>query len=126
MLRMNLASAFVFLVAAGAEAREVRFQKAVSPSRLRVELQAAGFDVQDLSCLRVRNDVRNHCVLVLPNTERRDPSSVISAHKFQDPAAAGEARRTEIRRLRQKLADRTITADEKDVLLGLMLDELGY
>jgi hypothetical protein len=106
----------VCLAAVSASAKEHRFDKKIEPFALQQELKAAGFQVRDISCLGTA------CILRLEDSERKNPKSVIDAHKWEDPQEKRKRELDALRALRDKWKAGTITPAEKDELLRRFIE----
>lgn len=92
----------LLLLASTVSAREYRFTKEVNGLRLFSELQAAGFNVISMtSC--------PNCVLLMPDSETKDPYVVIAAHVPIDKRSRRQALVDELKALDAKLADGSAT-----------------
>jgi hypothetical protein len=107
------------LLSSLASAREFAFKRSANPAELQKELGAAGFLVNAVMCSG------QDCRIIMPNSETKNPTPVINAHVYSAPLRKSQIRRSQIAVLRGKLSAKTITTDERDALLELLIDELG-
>ncbi len=101
------------LFALPARAREVQFERMVNPSLLKQELISSGFAIDYIQAnIRIGGGV-----IVMPDSETKDPSAVIAAHIVPDTEGARTTARTQAIALAKKLKAGTASAAEKDALL---------
>ena len=123
-MRVFLTAIGLFLAVVGlASGREFRFKKQVNNDRLIEELRIAGFDV-DVKKGHFINCAGDSCLMVYADSEKKDPAAVVAAHVYADPIQARMRREGEMRALLGKLKAKTITPDEKDRLLGWLVERL--
>jgi len=96
------------------------FNKQVNSQILEQELKDAGFLVNSIFCAGTK------CTIRFGPSETKDPTSIITAHIYIDPAGEYGALQTDIRSLAVKLRANNITAAEKDRLLDKMLQHMGF
>ena len=68
-----------------ANAGQFKFNKQVNSYALQNELKAKGFNVESIQCLNTE------CVIYFNPGEKKNPSEVIKAHKYVDPAIKQKA-----------------------------------
>jgi hypothetical protein len=101
----------LLLLCAPLDAREVRINKKTNIERLEADLRAAGFQIEYSACAEAS------CTMVLPDSEKKDPSAIIAAHTYIDPAIEKDR----MRLLAKKWKDGAITDAEKDELLKFLV-----
>lgn len=106
-----LAALLVALMEVQAFGAVVKFDKKVNPGKLRKELEAASFLVENLRC------DGSACTLILAASEKKSPSAIIAAHVSIDPELERRRERAELRSLAEKWKAGTITGPEKDHLI---------
>lgn len=94
-----------------AGAAEFRFKKKVDVGALHAQLAAAGFAVKGVTCREL------DCVATFADSETRDPSSIVSSHRWEDPLANRRAELAALRNLVAKWKAGTISPAEKDDLI---------
>lgn len=94
----------------------VKFDKQVNPGKLRKELEAAAFQVENLRCAGTA------CTLVLAGTEKKNPAVIIAAHVIPD--ADLDRRRDDLRGLIKKWRTTGLTPAEKDDLLIRLAEQV--
>lgn len=94
-----------------AEAKQLEFRKKVNTGRLHKDLVAAGYKVVGISCADER------CLLDLSEDEKKNPTQIINSHVYVDESVMGKAVVEDIRSLALKLKNKTITQEERDLLL---------
>lgn len=99
------------------QARDFNFTKKVEAGTLQKELEAAGFNVGYIQCAGDR------CRIHMPDSEKKNPTSVVNAHVYVNPFKRAEGRRAEAKALARKLREKNISPEEKDLLL-VRLSEL--
>lgn len=99
-----------------ASAAVVKFEKEANPGKLRKELEAASFKVENLRC-----DGKD-CTLILAASEKKNPAAVIAAHSFA--ADAPVRHRDELRALIKKWRGGGLSAAEKDDLLIRLAEQV--
>ncbi len=104
------------------EAREHRFKKKIVPHKLHAELRAGGFAIERIECFGQEFD---DCRAIFPDAEKKDPTSVIQAHVYEDLRAERLASRNEAILLVKKLKAQDIANAERDRLLYLMAKMLA-
>lgn len=106
------AIALIIMLCSGAQARVFNYAAKGSPSAIEKNLRDAGFTVDYTIC---RNE---KCELHMPDSERKDPTPVVSAYK--DPKIEQAKDIQTIRKLLAKWKAESISPAEKDQLLLLM------
>lgn len=113
-MKTALLAALFLVLQAQAQAAETKFNKQVNPGKLRKELEAASFKVENLRCDGTA------CTLVLAAAEKKNPDSVIAAHVFVDR----EQRRDALRALIKKWRAGGLSAAEKDDMLIRLAEQV--
>lgn len=113
---MPLATLLVVMMEAQALGAVVKFDKQVNPGKLRKELEAASFQVENLRCDGTA------CTLILAGAEKKNPAAIIAAHVFPD--FDRERRRDDLRALIKKWRTTGLTPAEKDDLLIRLAEQV--
>lgn len=102
-----------------APAGNFSFTKKINPDVFQSQLISAGFNVDHISCSG------DHCWIAWGSGgEKKDPTPIITAHVYADPIVEDKKDREQISLLGAKLKAGTITPQEKDQILLLMLKVL--
>lgn len=108
----------ISLTSLSAAAREYKFKKQVDPGVLQKQLMDAGFAVQYVACSR------DDCKIVLANGEKKNPKTIVDSYKYVDPRLEMNVKRQRLVALYGKLIDRSITQDERDETMRIVIEHL--
>ncbi len=110
----------LLLLAPCAQARTVKFNKAVDISRLEKDLRAAGFSVSSTYCLGTK------CEIYMPDSETKSPTAIIAAQpKPIDRELERADVLAELEILEEKLDGGSLTAAEIRRMFKIILKLMG-
>ena len=98
-----------------------KFNKKIISHELQEELISKGFNVDTITGLKDA-----HEIVWGPGGETKDPTAIIDAYIYIDPAIMAATRKASITMLVAKLRAKTITNLERDELLDKILQSMGY
>lgn len=117
-MRSILLAVVMTLMSLPAAAREYKFKKKIDPGVLQKQLKDAGFAVQYVACSR------DDCKVVLAGGEKKNPKAIVDSYKYVDPRLEMDAKRLRLAHLYGKLIDRSITQDERDETMRIIIEFL--
>lgn len=101
----------ITMLAQGAMAREVKFDKKVDVGALQAQLIKAGFKISYIECSA------NRCRITMPDSETKDPMPEVRKYNFVDPRELSASKITTLQGLYDKWEAGTISTEEKDQLI---------